>query len=237
MNYVEGEITEVNLSTTLDAMLGDGDLLIDLAWNIGVEDLLEWFGAATSEYAARSVVALRRSGQCHAEERTLHWRHMALRRQIARWESHDGPGAVVDHGANPGLVSHSTKQALSEIGYPERQRITSDEVRSGRDELGVLVMGHSTKRGGRACKRRSKSSLGGAPPERENDRSRGLDSRAVGWMLASPSEGVRGPDELPWRDVLDVAGPYVGTLWSGPSEGDPVSTHTEWFDRWAGVTR
>ena len=49
-------------------------------------------------------------------ERTLYVRHMALRRMIARWGDNDGPSAVVEHGANPGLVSHFTKQALEEIG-------------------------------------------------------------------------------------------------------------------------
>jgi homospermidine synthase len=47
---------------------------------------------------------------------------------------------------------------------------------------------------------------------------------------------VHVPDELPWRDVLDVAMPYVGTTWSGPLDWDPVSTHVDWFDEWSGRT-
>ena len=48
-------------------------------------------------------------------ERTLYARHMELRDRIARWGDNDGPSAVLDHGANPGLVSHFTKAALADI--------------------------------------------------------------------------------------------------------------------------
>ncbi|HQU25723.1 MAG TPA: hypothetical protein PLS29_01685, partial [Acidimicrobiales bacterium] len=57
---------------------------------------------------------------------------------------------------------------------------------------------------------------------------------ALDWMIRRPEEGVRVPDELPWREVLDVARPYVGTTWSGPLDWDPVSTRSDWFDRWSG---
>jgi homospermidine synthase len=119
VNYVQGEITEDNLTTTLDAMLGDGDLLIDLAWNIGLDELLEWCRSRNVRYLNTSVEVWSPyddPASASPQERTLYWRHMALRRQIARWGSNDGPSAVVEHGANPGLVSHFTKQALSEIG-------------------------------------------------------------------------------------------------------------------------
>src|SRR6185369_17667691 len=47
-------------------------------------------------------------------ERTLYWRHMRLRERIARW-AEPGPTAVLEHGANPGLISHFTKQGLLDI--------------------------------------------------------------------------------------------------------------------------
>src|SRR5690606_33721328 len=47
-------------------------------------------------------------------ERTLYVRHMALRRRAASW-AEPGPTAIVEHGANPGLVSHWTKIALQDI--------------------------------------------------------------------------------------------------------------------------
>src|SRR5262249_53576911 len=50
----------------------------------------------------------------HPTERTLYWRHMNLRRMVARW-SEPGPTAVLEHGAKPGLISHFTTYALFDI--------------------------------------------------------------------------------------------------------------------------
>ncbi len=62
------------------------------------------------------------------QERTLYWRHMALRRQIAGWGTNDGPSAVVEHGANPGLVSHYVKRGLVDIA----ERVLADGFLSDR---------------------------------------------------------------------------------------------------------
>src|ERR1035437_9453413 len=43
---------------------------------------------------------------------------MKLRRMISTW-SEPGPTAVIEHGANPGLISHFTKQALLDIAQRE----------------------------------------------------------------------------------------------------------------------
>src|SRR5690606_16650642 len=49
------------------------------------------------------------------QTRTLYWRHMNVRRMIGKWKR-KGPTAVIEHGANPGLISHFTKQGLIDIG-------------------------------------------------------------------------------------------------------------------------
>jgi homospermidine synthase len=47
---------------------------------------------------------------------TLYYRHMKLRKLMAeKWGNKKGTTAIVDHGANPGLVSHFTKKALIDI--------------------------------------------------------------------------------------------------------------------------
>ena len=56
---------------------------------------------------------------------------------------------------------------------------------------------------------------------------------AVVWMIRNPNEGVRVPDELPWEEVLAVANPYLGELWSGPLDWDPLSTRFDVFSRYA----
>jgi homospermidine synthase len=51
---------------------------------------------------------------------------MNLRRMISKW-SEPGPTAVIEHGANPGLISHFTKHALLDIAH----RALADKKFSG----------------------------------------------------------------------------------------------------------
>ena len=57
---------------------------------------------------------------------------------------------------------------------------------------------------------------------------------AVRWIIDAPREGLRMPDELPWRTVMDVAYPYLGTCWSGPVDWDPLRTRPGHFDAYNG---
>jgi len=412
VNYVQFEITPQNLTETLATYLGDGDLLIDLAWNIDLTALLDWCRDHDVRYLNTSVEVwdpYDDPATTSPTDRTLYWRHMALRRQLARWGSNDGPSAVVEHGANPGLVSHFVKQALTEIAeavlhdghlverhegirealaaerynvlsqlldvkvihvaerdtqitdrpkevgefvntwsvdgfyeegvapaemgwgtheknlpalaythegegplnqiclaqmahktlvrsrvpssqivgmvirhgeafticdhltvwegdravyrptvhyaycpsdaawasfvelegaqyeYPTNQRIMNDEIVSGRDELGVLLMGHPYKSWWTGMLTTIDEARAVAPHQSATTVQVAASILgAVDWLLRSPRAGVRVPDELPWRDVVAVATPYVGSTWSGPIDWDPVSTKADWFDRWSG---
>ena len=42
LNYVTGEVTKENLGDILGSHVGDGDLLLDLAWNIDCNEILQW---------------------------------------------------------------------------------------------------------------------------------------------------------------------------------------------------
>jgi len=50
-----------------------------------------------------------------ARKFTLYSRHTSIQRLKDEWGKNDGPTAVLDHGANPGLVSHFVKLALQHI--------------------------------------------------------------------------------------------------------------------------
>jgi homospermidine synthase len=414
VQYLQFEITRENLTEVLAENLGDGDLLIDLAWNIDLTELLDWCRDHNVRYLNTSVEVwdpYMDPASTSPQERTLYHRHMALRRQLQRWGRNDGPSAVVEHGANPGLVSHYTKQALVDIAnavvrdgllgdrhvalneaiatgqfnmlaqllgvksihiaerdtqitdrpkqpgefvntwsvdgfyeegvapaemgwgthektlpalafthdgegpcnqiclaqmahktlvrscvpsgpivgmvirhgeafticdhltvwdgdsviyrptvhyaycpsdaawasfvelegaqyaYPDNQRIMNDEIISGRDELGVLVMGHPYKAWWTGMLTSIAEARALAPHQSATTVQVAASILgAVDWLLRSPTEGVRVPDELPWRDVIAVATPYIGTTWSGPLAWDPVSTRADWFDQWSGRT-
>ncbi len=116
MTFVKDRATAENLGTLLEQYVSAGDLLIDLAWNIDACEIIQWCHDRGVLYVNTSVELWDpyAGGQKHPSERTLYWRHMNLRRMYAQWDK-PGPSAVVEHGANPGLISHFTKHALLEI--------------------------------------------------------------------------------------------------------------------------
>ncbi len=117
MTFIKNRVTQENLSSLLGQYVSDGDLLIDLEWNIDCCEIVQWCHDRGVLYVNTSV-ELRDpyagAENKHPTERTLYWRHMNLRRMISKW-SEPGPTAVIEHGANPGLISHFTKFALLDI--------------------------------------------------------------------------------------------------------------------------
>ena len=121
MTYVRDRVTRENMGSLLGKYVSAGDLLIDLAWNIDACEIIQWCHDRGVLYVNTSVELWDpyAGGAKHPTERTLYWRHMNLRRMISKW-SEPGPTVVVEHGANPGLISHFTKQGLLDIA--ERAR-------------------------------------------------------------------------------------------------------------------
>jgi len=114
---VQSRVTPDNLGALLGNHVSQGDLVVDLAWNIDAGEILQWchdhgvlyVNTSTEVWDPYAV-----SGATPPTERTLYWRHMKLRERLARW-AEPGPTAVLEHGANPGLISHFTKQGLIDI--------------------------------------------------------------------------------------------------------------------------
>jgi homospermidine synthase len=410
VTYEIGQITPENLDAELSARLGDGDLLIDLAWNIDGNVILQWCHDRGVRYLNTSLEVwdpYEGGASIHPLERTLYVRHMSMRRMISTW-SKPGPTAVIEHGANPGLVSHWVKQALNDIGtklvgelapserrdalqmamdddryndlamltgtkvvhvserdtqisdqpkepgefvntwsidgfYEEgiapgelgwgthekrlprgayvhttqgprnqialaspgmstlvrswtpagpirgmvvrhgegftmsdhltvwddhgkaiyrptvhyayspsdaalasceellandwkmqsRQRIMNDEITSGADILGVLVMGHDYQSwwtGSLLSIDEARALLPGQSATTLQVAASIIG--AVTWMIDNPDEGVNVPDDLPWRDVMNVANRYLGTLYSAPVDWNPLTGRVSPFAGW-----
>jgi len=118
IRWVRKRITEDNMSSVLAKYLKAGDLLIDLAWNIDCCEILQWCHDRGVLYVNTSVELwdpYAGAPNKPPQERTLYWRHMNIRRMKDKW-SQPGPTAVLEHGANPGLISHFVKQGLLDIG-------------------------------------------------------------------------------------------------------------------------
>ena len=130
IRFVRQRITRANMSGLLAKYLKAGDLLIDLAWNIDCCEILQWCHDRGVLYVNTSTELWDPYEGAHdkpPQERTLYWRHMNVRRMISKWRE-PGPSAVIEHGANPGLISHLVKQGLLDIG----ERLVSEGKIAGR---------------------------------------------------------------------------------------------------------
>ena len=116
VTYVQFKITPKNYAQTLAKYLKAGDIFIDLAWNIDTCTMLEWAHNNNVFYINTSVEEwepYEHIQEAIPHDFTLYHRQMEIKNLAKKWGK--GTTAVVDHGANPGLVSHFTKQALVEI--------------------------------------------------------------------------------------------------------------------------
>ncbi len=115
--YINDELTQANMPEFLSKYLSKGDFLLDLAWNIDANDIIDWAHNHGVIYLNTSLELWDPNSNPAArtpQERTLYFRHMKLRKLVESWEA-KGPTTIVEHGANPGLVSSLTKRALTEI--------------------------------------------------------------------------------------------------------------------------
>ena len=114
---VRARVAPDNLGELLGRYVSRGDLIVDLAWNIDAGDILQWCHDHGVLYVNTSTEVwdpYSAGESTPPTERTLYWRHLKLRDRLSAWKE-PGPTAVLEHGANPGLISHFTKQGLLDI--------------------------------------------------------------------------------------------------------------------------
>jgi homospermidine synthase len=125
IKFSREKITPSTLNKILSRHLENGGLLIDLAWNIECGEMLRWCHEHKVLYVNTSVEEWDSLGDIFKKspfEKSLYFRQMKLRNLTKNWGK-NSTTAVVDHGANPGLISHFTKQALVDIA----RRLTRDK--------------------------------------------------------------------------------------------------------------
>jgi len=154
VTYESGRLTRENLDEFLSARCKDGDILLDLAWNIDCPTILQWCHDHNVRYLNTSVEVwdpYEDLASTDPRDRTLYVRHQDLRRLKAKWGK-PGATAVVEHGANPGLVSHFVKRALMQMskrmltdGTATGDRATALESALASHEFNRLAMVTGTK--------------------------------------------------------------------------------------------
>lgn len=118
IKFFQRKITPEEMDHILSDHLEEGGLLIDLAWNIDTCEIIKWCHDHKVLYINTSVEVWDSYGErftANPIEKSLYHRQMKLRELTKDWK--DATTAVVDHGANPGLISHFAKQGLIDIAH------------------------------------------------------------------------------------------------------------------------
>ena len=117
IRYSQERITPINISKVLSKYASSGGLVIDLSWNIDCIDMLSWCHDNKVLYINTSVEEWDPYATIHTKspfKKSLYHKQMEIRDMISKWN--DGSTtAVLDHGANPGLISHFTRKGIIDI--------------------------------------------------------------------------------------------------------------------------
>lgn len=117
VKYFQEKITPININQLLSRHVSSGGLVIDLAWNIECLDMLSWCHDNKVLYINTSVEEWDPYSGIHSKsafKKSLYYKQMQIRDMISRWNN-GFTTAVLDHGANPGLISHFTKKGIMDI--------------------------------------------------------------------------------------------------------------------------
>ncbi len=118
VNYVREKLTEENYKTMLPKYLSSGDVFVDLGYDIDTVSVLKWCHENNVKYINSSVELwdpYKNAKSKDPRELTLYSRQMEIIDFIKSLPNKKGATAIIDHGANPGLVSHFTKQGICDI--------------------------------------------------------------------------------------------------------------------------
>ncbi|MDD5680457.1 MAG: saccharopine dehydrogenase C-terminal domain-containing protein [Candidatus Omnitrophica bacterium] len=119
VKYIQERITPINITQILSQHVSPGGIVIDLSWNIDCIEMLNWCHENRVLYVNTSVEEWDPYADIHRKtpfQKSLYYRQIEIRKITSRWK---GPmtSAVIDHGANPGLISHFTKKGLVDIAH------------------------------------------------------------------------------------------------------------------------
>jgi len=136
IRFFQKRVTPENLDSVLSGYLSAGSLLIDLSWNIDCCAILKWCHDNKVLYLNTSVEIWDPESEeftVHPYERTLYYRQMQLNDLTKNWEG--TTTCIVDHGANPGLISHFARQGLIDIAH----RMIADGIAPDPARLADLI--------------------------------------------------------------------------------------------------
>lgn len=111
-----------------------------------------------------------------------------------------------------------------------RQRIMTDDITAGMDELGVLLAGHKKN----AFWYGSQLTIDEARKLAPYNNATGLQVTvavlgAMIWAIEHPDSGLMEPDELDHKRIMEIARPYLGTVSGTYTDWSPLSDRESLF--------
>ena len=122
---------------------------------------------------------------------------------------------------------------MSGYALQPKIRIMNDEIISGRDELGVLLLGHDLN-GWWVGSQLDIHEARRLVPHQSATTVQVAASLlgALSWMIRNPRKGLCVPDDLPHREVLAVAAPYLGPTPSMHTDWTPLKNWNDMYERY-----
>lgn len=112
---------------------------------------------------------------------------------------------------------------MRQFRMQEKQRIMNDEITSGRDELGVLLMGHDFSSWWCGSLLDIHEARRLVPHQQATTLQVAVSVVAAAiWMIQNPSKGFLLPDDLNHEDILKIAVPYISPFISEPVDWTPL---------------
>lgn len=113
---------------------------------------------------------------------------------------------------------------------PEHLRVMNREIVDGRDELGVLLLGHGCNGwwyGSQLSIHDARQIIPGHNATTVQVCA-GVIAAAI-WAVRHPNQGFREPEQLPHDEILQIARPYLGRMVSLPTNWTPLKERSLLF--------
>jgi len=105
-----------------------------------------------------------------------------------------------------------------------KMRVLNDEIISGQDILGCLLMGHDYKSWWIGSLLDIKEARELVPHQNATTLQVAISlASAVQWMIKNPNKGVCVPDDLPHEEILEQCWPWLGPCISKPVDWSPIA--------------
>lgn len=139
-NFIVSEVTRENFGQVFEPYLGEGDLLIDFADTVGTRDICNWCAERNIMYINTGEADWPDNWYSIFDENEL--KNSIKERHIKSENTNKYP-IVLQHGNNPGLVSHFVKAAIEYIVNTQfkKDKHLKGLVKNGRFNDAAKILG------------------------------------------------------------------------------------------------